>query len=154
MSGSESDVSDVPPTKKQGTKRKTEKGDPKKRRVRRKKQKGEPKKPLSGYMFYVQANRATVASDKSLSFGEVGKKLGAMWAQLTEDEKKPFNEKNERDKVRYNQEKAEWDAKGHGGDDDGGKKKKKKEKKEKPKKKASSEDESGSGSGSGSDSDN
>ena len=44
---------------------------------------------LSAYMFFVQDHRARVIADNpDVSFGEVGKLLGAKWKELTPSEKK------------------------------------------------------------------
>ena len=47
-----------------------------------------PKRPLSGFMKFSQAKRADVlAAEPGVAFGEVGKRLGAMWRGLSADEK-------------------------------------------------------------------
>lgn len=42
--------------------------------------------------------------------GEVGKLLGAKWKELDESEKKPYVEQAAQDKLRAEQEKAEYDV--------------------------------------------
>jgi structure-specific recognition protein 1 len=135
-----SDSEDSAP-KKKGTKRKPA-PEKKKRATGKKarKEKGEPKKPLSAYMFYVQQNRQKVISDNAnkLSFGDVGRKLGELWAALPPEEKAHYNELNRKDKERYADQKKEWDlAKGHSEKES----KKKAKKKKPPPKKVESEDE-------------
>lgn len=139
-----SDSDDSQPKPKKGTKRKAGSSQDKKKRGQGKKarkQQGEPKKPLSAYMFYVKENRAKLVKDNpNLSFGEVGKRLGEMWASLTPDEKAQYVELNRKDKDRYADAKKEWDAKGHGSSDKESKKKRAPKKVAK-KKKEESEDE-------------
>jgi len=45
----------------------------------------------SAYMKFCKAERPKIVKDKpSLSFGEVGKELGAAWAKLSDSEKAAF----------------------------------------------------------------
>ncbi|CEP13358.1 hypothetical protein [Parasitella parasitica] len=66
-----------------------------------------PKRGLSAYMFFSQDNRAKVKEDNpEASFGTIGKLLGEKWKGLSDQEKKPYLEKAEADKKRYEKEKA------------------------------------------------
>ena len=59
-------------------------------------------------MFFNMETRPKVVEENpGIAFGEVGKKLGAMWKNLTEDEKQPYQEKAAADKKRYEREVAE-----------------------------------------------
>lgn len=45
-------------------------------------------RPLSGYMKFANAKRGEVKStDPAMKFGEIGKRLGAMWRELSDEEK-------------------------------------------------------------------
>ena len=48
----------------------------------------------------VEENNAR-PEDEKMSFGDFGKKLGAAWKELSEEEKAPYAEKAAADKVRY-----------------------------------------------------
>ncbi|KAJ2843573.1 Non-histone chromosomal protein 6 [Coemansia brasiliensis] len=66
-----------------------------------------PKRALSAYMFFSQDKRNEVKdSNPNATFGEIGKLLGKMWSELTEEQKKPYKEKSEKDKARYEAERA------------------------------------------------
>ena len=57
------------------------------------KAKGSPKakKPLSGYMLFAKEMRPKLKEESpDLSFGEVGKELGARWRALSDDEKAKY----------------------------------------------------------------
>jgi hypothetical protein len=67
-----------------------------------------PKKPLTAFMFFNMETRPKVVEENpGIAFGEVGKKLGAMWKTLSEDDKAPYAEKAIQDKKRYEKEVAE-----------------------------------------------
>lgn len=81
-------------------------------------------------MFFVSDHRDQIKADNpDVSFGEVGKLLGAKWTSLTPAEKKasgswlysrcvtnaqPYEEKAEADKVRAAKAKKEYEAGGGG----------------------------------------
>ncbi|KAI9479361.1 Non-histone chromosomal protein 6 [Coemansia sp. RSA 989] len=66
-----------------------------------------PKRALSAYMFFSQAKRNEVKDNNpNATFGEIGKLLGKMWSELTEEQKKPYKEKSDADKARYEAERA------------------------------------------------
>ena len=45
-------------------------------------------RPLSGYMKFANAKRGEVrAAEAGIKFGEIGKRLGALWRGLTDEEK-------------------------------------------------------------------
>lgn len=50
---------------------------------------GHPKRPLSAFMYFSQEKRSDVKADNpETSFGDLGKILGQMWKDLSEDDKK------------------------------------------------------------------
>jgi len=64
-----------------------------------------PKKPLTSYMLYMQAQRASVmAANPALKFGEVSKKISEDWKVLTEAQKKVYTDKAADDKKRFEAE--------------------------------------------------
>jgi len=98
--------------KKKGTKRKARKG---------------PKKALTAYVFFCNEKRSDVKTNNpDATFGEIGKKLGQMWKEVTDSEKKKYKKMQEEDKKRYEKEKSEMPEGEDGGDEeDRGKKKRK-----------------------------
>ncbi|KAI8366236.1 high mobility group box domain-containing protein [Blakeslea trispora] len=86
------------------TKRAADKEDKKKRS---KKDPNAPKRGLSAYMFFSQEQRQTVKDENpEATFGQIGKLLGEKWKNMSEEDKKPYVEKAEKDKQRYEGEKA------------------------------------------------
>ncbi|KAJ1736355.1 Non-histone chromosomal protein 6 [Coemansia sp. Benny D160-2] len=84
-----------------------------KRGKRSKKNPNAPKRALSAYMFFSQANRATVREQNpTVSFGYIGKILGEQWKALSEADKQPYVKMSDADKVRYENEKAAFDENG------------------------------------------
>ncbi|KAF7731699.1 Non-histone chromosomal protein 6 [Apophysomyces ossiformis] len=80
-------------------------GDGKKSRP--KKESGGPKRGLSAYMFFSQEKRQEVKDENpEATFGQIGKILGEKWKGMTDEQKKPYVEKAEADKKRYEDEKA------------------------------------------------
>jgi len=58
-------------------------------------------------MFFNMENRTKVVDENpGIAFGDVGKKLGAMWKNLSDSEKAPYVKKAEDDKKRYEKEVA------------------------------------------------
>ncbi|KAK4048425.1 Non-histone chromosomal protein 6 [Microbotryomycetes sp. JL201] len=79
--------------------------------ARTKKDPNAPKRPLSAYMHFSQQNREQVKSDNpEASFGELGKLLGGKWKEMSDSEKKPYVDMAEKDKARYEKEKAAHDS--------------------------------------------
>ena len=51
-----------------------------------------PKKQLSQYMKFCKETRAKIVEENpKLTFGEVGRKMGEMWREMSDDEKKKFS---------------------------------------------------------------
>jgi hypothetical protein len=62
-------------------------------------------------MFYATEHRAEIIKNNpNISFGEVGKLLGESWAKASAKEKEVYEEKARKDKVRYEADKAKYDA--------------------------------------------
>ena len=72
------------------------------RRNRRKKKKLMPPNSKSAYMLFVKHQRPTVVTDKpNLSFADVGRELGVRWNNMSEVEKKPYQDLAQLDRTRY-----------------------------------------------------
>ena len=85
----------------------------KQRAVKAKKDPNAPKRALSAYMFYSQENREKIKSENpEASFGEMGRIMGERWKTMTDAQKKSYVEKSDRDKSRYEKEKAEYQGRG------------------------------------------
>jgi len=68
-----------------------------------------PKRPLSAYMFFSQDQRERVKqANPEAGFGDVGRLLGAKWKEMSDAEKKPYNDMANRDKARAEAEKAAY----------------------------------------------
>jgi len=77
-------------------------------------------------VFFCNEKRSEVkATHPDASFGEIGKKLGALWKEVTDADKKKYKKMQEEDKKRYEKEKAEMPEGEEGDDEDRGKKKRK-----------------------------
>ena len=109
-----------------------------------KKDKG-PKRARSAFMFFNSGERARLkAENPDASFGEMAGIMSKAWGTMTDEQKLPFTEQAEADKIRAKDEKTAW------------LKKQKEEKEARGEVSSMSEDTSSSdssGSGSGSDSD-
>ncbi|ODQ81715.1 hypothetical protein BABINDRAFT_6375 [Babjeviella inositovora NRRL Y-12698] len=78
-------------------------------RPRKKKDPNAPKRSLSAYMFFANENRDIVrAENPGVTFGQLGKLLGEKWKSLTPEDKTPYDQKAEKDKKRYEVQKAEY----------------------------------------------
>ncbi|KAL1936091.1 hypothetical protein VTP01DRAFT_225 [Rhizomucor pusillus] len=78
---------------------------------RSKKDPNTPKRGLSAYMFFSQECRDKVkAENPDAPFGEIGRLLGQRWKEMSDEEKKPYIEKAEEDKKRYEAEKAKMSS--------------------------------------------
>jgi len=54
---------------------------------------GGSKKPLTGFMLFSKEHREKVKEDNpEITFGQIGKKLGAMWRELSDDEKQAYKD--------------------------------------------------------------
>ena len=60
------------------------------------------KKPISAYMYFVRDMRPQLrAKYPDKNFAELGKLLGTSWKAISKVDKDAYNQKAERDKVRY-----------------------------------------------------
>jgi len=123
-----------------------------KSRKRKKKDPDAPKRAMSSFMFFANDKRPLLRKDHpDMKITEIGKELGRMWKDLTDEERKPYMQQAEEDKVRYSREKENYSPpsdSSESSDDDRGrrssgepaKKKRKKKKKDpnKPKRSMSS----------------
>jgi hypothetical protein len=79
---------------------------------KKKKDPNAPKKALSAYMFFAQANRDKVKKENpDATFGELGKLLGKQWSKASKSDKAKYEAKANKDKERYEKEKAKYDKK-------------------------------------------
>jgi len=71
-----------------------------------------PKKAMTAFMLFSQKLRPKVKEDHpDASFGEVGKILGALWRDLTKEEKEEYETMAKEEKVRYNVEVEKFNQK-------------------------------------------
>jgi hypothetical protein len=79
------------------------------KKKKKKKDPSEPKRPTTAFFYFTSSIREGVTKkNPGKSVGELSKIFGQMWADLSEEEKKPFQEKNEGDKERYAKEMETW----------------------------------------------
>jgi len=93
-----------------------------KKRKRGKKDVNAPRRPLSAFFFFSQVKRPEVQQGHpEWRVGQVAQELGRQWKELTETEKKRYEEMVTKDKARYEIEMRDYKA-GSGGAVGGGKK--------------------------------
>ncbi|KAK7233721.1 DNA binding protein, partial [Aureococcus anophagefferens] len=74
---------------------------PRKRKERREKDPKAPKSATSAYMYFSKHHRLLLKRENSdLTFGDLGKTVGAMWKAATPQEKKPFEDLAAADRTR------------------------------------------------------
>jgi hypothetical protein len=79
------------------------------KKKKKKKDPSEPKRPMTAFFYYTSSIREGVTKDNpGKAVGELSKIFGQMWADLPEEQKKPFQEMNVKDKERYAKEMEEW----------------------------------------------
>jgi hypothetical protein len=82
-----------------------------KKRERKERDPKAPKSATSAYMFFSKHHRMLLKQENAdLSFGDLGKTVGAMWKAATPEEKRPFEELAAEDKVRYLGELSQYKA--------------------------------------------
>ena len=81
----------------------------KKKSKRQKKDPNAPKRAMSAFMFYSQEHRASI-QDKNpgVTFGQIGRILGAEWKKLSEADREKYNKKAEEDRERYKKESEKY----------------------------------------------
>jgi len=99
------------------------------------KQRKDPNKPKgvkSAYIFFVEKQRAEHEKNgEQISFAELSKKCGVLWADMDDEDKAPFVKHSEKDRKRYQNEMKDYVPQQNSdsdSDDDGGQQKKKKKK--------------------------
>jgi len=81
----------------------------KKRKDRKEKDPKAPKSATSAYMYFSKHHRMLLKQENSdLTFGDLGKTVGAMWKAATPEEKRPFEELAAEDKTRYVNELSDY----------------------------------------------
>lgn len=80
-----------------------------------------PKKPLSAYLFFTTANVNKIKEKENCTHPEAMKKAGELWNQMSDKEKKKYNDMNSKDQVRYDKQLAELSKKGYFMMEDGSK---------------------------------
>ncbi len=81
------------------------------KKVKKKKDPNAPKRPTTAFFYYKASIQEEVKADNpGKPVSELSKVHGEMWRKLSDKEKKPFNDLNEKDKERYSKEKAEYEA--------------------------------------------
>ncbi|KAJ8416782.1 hypothetical protein AAFF_G00326600 [Aldrovandia affinis] len=79
----------------------------------KKKDPNAPKRPPSGFFIFCSDHRPKIkAQHPSLGIGEVAKKLGEMWNNLTDGNKQPYLIKANKLKDKYKKDMADYKSKG------------------------------------------
>ena len=77
-----------------------------------KKDKDAPKKAISAYFFYIKERRDSITKEQpNLTNKDIIKKMSEEWNSLSDEKKKPYIQKAEADKKRYENEKTIYDKK-------------------------------------------
>jgi hypothetical protein len=89
-------------------------GDPLK--IKPMKDPAKPKRPTSGYLYFCEDARPKLMKrmrgkkNKKVKLGDIAKELGAMWKDLTDENKIVYVEKSKKDKERYLDEMEKYNA--------------------------------------------
>ncbi|RLN32078.1 hypothetical protein BBJ28_00020208 [Nothophytophthora sp. Chile5] len=79
------------------------------RKQRKKKDKNAPKRALSAFMFFSNDIRETVKREMpELEFLQISMEIGKRWKQITDEDRRPYDELAAADKRRYQEEKEEY----------------------------------------------
>lgn len=68
-----------------------------------------PKKPLSAYLFYTTENVNKIKEKEGCTHPEAMKKCGELWNKLQPDEKKTYEDKHDKDALRYKRQSDDLD---------------------------------------------
>ncbi|CAI5799315.1 High mobility group B3 [Podarcis lilfordi] len=80
---------------------------------KKKKDPNAPKRPPSGFFLFCSEFRPNIKStNPGISIGDVAKKLGEMWNNLSDGEKQPYNNKAAKLKEKYEKDVADYKSKG------------------------------------------
>jgi len=109
-----------------------------KSRKRKKKDPDAPKRAMSSFMFFANHRRAELRkANPEMKITEIGKELGKMWKELSDEERKPYQAQADEDKVRYIKAKESYspptEYSSDSSDGEGGRARKKRKKKKKVK---------------------
>ncbi|KAL7462490.1 hypothetical protein ACHAXS_002869 [Conticribra weissflogii] len=83
-------------------------------KLKRIKPKDAPKRPLSGYNFFFKDERVRILEAGiigTMGFQTMAKTVGSRWKALSEDQRKPYQERAKADMVRYRGEMEDYNAK-------------------------------------------
>ncbi|KAG7397462.1 hypothetical protein PHYBOEH_000682 [Phytophthora boehmeriae] len=79
------------------------------RKPRKKKDKNAPKRALSAFMFFSNDIRDTVKREMpELQFLEISSEIGRRWKQISDEDRRPYDELAAADKRRYQEEKEDY----------------------------------------------
>ena len=82
------------------------------KKTKAKKDKDAPKRAISAFFFYNKERRETLKKEQpNLDNKQIISTMSKEWNELSEEKKKPYIEKAEADKKRYEEEKKKYDAK-------------------------------------------
>ncbi|KAI2651053.1 High mobility group protein B3 [Labeo rohita] len=88
---------------------------PGKKGRKQKKDPNAPRRPPSGFFLFCAEQRPNIKSENpSLGIGDVAKKLGELWNNLSDSEKQPFLSKANKLKDKYQKDMADYRGKGKG----------------------------------------
>ncbi|KAK7130755.1 hypothetical protein R3I94_016035 [Phoxinus phoxinus] len=86
---------------------------PGKKGQKQKKDPNAPRRPASGFFLFCSEQRPGIkAQSPNLGIGDVAKKLGEMWNNLSDSEKQPFLSKANKLKDKYQKDMADYKRKG------------------------------------------
>ena len=81
-------------------------------KLKAKKDPDQPKKPKTSYMYFCQTERDNILKENpNILLGDQSKKLGELWTNLSDEEKKPYIQRAEEDKSRYEEEIDDYNEK-------------------------------------------
>lgn len=82
-----------------------------KKQRKKKRDPSEPRKPKTAFIFFNLKFRTKLKeAEPTLTIPETAKRLGAMWRELTDQEKEPYVKMHAEDKIRYQKEIAAYRA--------------------------------------------
>lgn len=82
---------------------------------KQKKDPNAPRRPPSGFFLFCSEKRPSIkAQYPNLGIGDVAKRLGEMWNNLSDSEKEPFQSKATKLKDKYQKDMADYKGKGKG----------------------------------------
>ena len=81
------------------------------KKTKAKKDKDAPERAISAFFFYNKERRETLKKEQpNLDNKQIISTMSKEWNELSEEKKKPYIEKAEADKKRYEEEKKKYDA--------------------------------------------